>query len=188
VLITHKATVDGTCGGQKIPAKRWAASVYVRDGGKWKEPSTPKLRLSIQKRHPQRRLIRRKRLMRAILSRNIEMPHRRHAGGRKGRLGSLESARFQEDCGPDGQRYFIHQYFWGSPRYQGRCVEGLVGELLRCQKVSITDAAGTMLSPTVGILTHRRLRTAPATARGWTRLGHVGLRQARRCLEMDLWH
>jgi hypothetical protein len=35
-LITHKTTIDGTCGGQKIPAMSWTASVYVRDGGKWK--------------------------------------------------------------------------------------------------------------------------------------------------------
>jgi hypothetical protein len=35
-LITYKVTVDGTCGGQKIPANSWAAGVYVRDGGQWK--------------------------------------------------------------------------------------------------------------------------------------------------------
>jgi ketosteroid isomerase-like protein len=35
-LITHKTAVDGTCGGQKIPAMNWTASVYVRDGDKWK--------------------------------------------------------------------------------------------------------------------------------------------------------
>src|SRR5260370_18135308 len=35
-LITYKITVDGTCGGQEVPANSWAASAYVRDGGKWK--------------------------------------------------------------------------------------------------------------------------------------------------------
>ena len=38
-LITHKSTVDGTCGGQKVPAISMVASVYVRDvrdGAKWK--------------------------------------------------------------------------------------------------------------------------------------------------------
>jgi ketosteroid isomerase-like protein len=35
-LITHKTTVDGTCGGQQVSANSWAASVYVRDGAKWK--------------------------------------------------------------------------------------------------------------------------------------------------------
>jgi ketosteroid isomerase-like protein len=36
VLITHKTAIDGTCGGQKIPPMNWAASVYVRDGDEWK--------------------------------------------------------------------------------------------------------------------------------------------------------
>jgi hypothetical protein len=35
-LFTHKITVDGSCGGRKIPASSWAAGVYIRDGGKWK--------------------------------------------------------------------------------------------------------------------------------------------------------
>ncbi|MGH9947667.1 MAG: nuclear transport factor 2 family protein [Pyrinomonadaceae bacterium] len=35
-IITYKATVDGTCGGQKLPAATWAAGIYVRDGDKWK--------------------------------------------------------------------------------------------------------------------------------------------------------
>jgi hypothetical protein len=35
-LFTFKATVDGTCDGQKVPAISSAASVYVRDGAKWK--------------------------------------------------------------------------------------------------------------------------------------------------------
>jgi ketosteroid isomerase-like protein len=35
-LITYKTTVDGACGGKKIPVNSWAAGVYVRDGGQWK--------------------------------------------------------------------------------------------------------------------------------------------------------
>ena len=35
-LITYKITVDGTCGGQAVPANSWAASVYVRDADEWK--------------------------------------------------------------------------------------------------------------------------------------------------------
>ena len=35
-LFTHKITVNGTCGGQKTPANSWTAGVYVRDGNKWK--------------------------------------------------------------------------------------------------------------------------------------------------------
>jgi len=35
-LITHKVTIDGTCGGQKNAPASWAASVYVREGDRWK--------------------------------------------------------------------------------------------------------------------------------------------------------
>ncbi|PYT00984.1 MAG: hypothetical protein DMF63_04790 [Acidobacteria bacterium] len=35
-LITYKITMDGTCGGQKLPANSWGAGVYVREGDKWK--------------------------------------------------------------------------------------------------------------------------------------------------------
>jgi hypothetical protein len=34
-LLTYKATQDGTCGGQAIPASVWASSAYVKRGGKW---------------------------------------------------------------------------------------------------------------------------------------------------------
>src|SRR5439155_13277944 len=35
-LITYKATVNGTCGGQELPTNSRAASIYVRNDGKWK--------------------------------------------------------------------------------------------------------------------------------------------------------
>jgi hypothetical protein len=34
-LLTYKATQDATCGGTAAPAAVWAASLYVRRGGKW---------------------------------------------------------------------------------------------------------------------------------------------------------
>jgi hypothetical protein len=35
-LITHRTTVEGSCGGQRVPADSWGASIYVRDGANWK--------------------------------------------------------------------------------------------------------------------------------------------------------
>ncbi len=35
-FITYKTTIDGTCGGQKLPANSYAVGVYVREGDKWK--------------------------------------------------------------------------------------------------------------------------------------------------------
>jgi hypothetical protein len=35
-LITHKTTVDGRCNGQEVPPSSWVATVYVRDGDRWR--------------------------------------------------------------------------------------------------------------------------------------------------------
>ncbi len=35
VAVSYKATLDGTCGGQKLPAEQWAGGLYVRQNGKW---------------------------------------------------------------------------------------------------------------------------------------------------------
>jgi len=34
--LKQQLTVDGTCSGQQVPANSWVASIYVRDGDKWK--------------------------------------------------------------------------------------------------------------------------------------------------------
>ena len=34
-VITYKASEEGTCDGQALPAAVWASSVYVMRGGKW---------------------------------------------------------------------------------------------------------------------------------------------------------
>ncbi len=36
-LLRYRASVDGKCGGEKVPAIRWAASVFVREGYTWKK-------------------------------------------------------------------------------------------------------------------------------------------------------
>ena len=35
-VLTYKVTMDGTCGGQKLPAQQWAGGLYIREGGRWK--------------------------------------------------------------------------------------------------------------------------------------------------------
>jgi len=35
VVYSYSATVDATCGGQKVPDKVFAGSVYAKRGGKW---------------------------------------------------------------------------------------------------------------------------------------------------------
>ena len=36
-LMTYRASVDGACGGRKVPALTQAASVFVLDGNRWRE-------------------------------------------------------------------------------------------------------------------------------------------------------
>jgi|SRR5579863_5897735 len=38
VLMTYKASQDGTCGGTKIPPKVIASSIWQKKGGKWISP------------------------------------------------------------------------------------------------------------------------------------------------------
>jgi hypothetical protein len=35
-VITHKTTVDGSCGGNQLPHASWTATGYVREGTQWK--------------------------------------------------------------------------------------------------------------------------------------------------------
>ncbi|MFT3745925.1 MAG: nuclear transport factor 2 family protein [Pyrinomonadaceae bacterium] len=36
IVLTVKVTIDGTCGGQKLPSPMMSASLYVRNGDKWR--------------------------------------------------------------------------------------------------------------------------------------------------------
>ena len=38
VLMTYDAMQDATCGGQKVPGKVWASSIWQKKGGKWMSP------------------------------------------------------------------------------------------------------------------------------------------------------
>ena len=38
-ILTYMATQDTTCEGQKLPAKVFATSIYLRQGGKWRSTS-----------------------------------------------------------------------------------------------------------------------------------------------------
>jgi hypothetical protein len=35
-VITHKTTVDGSCGGNRLPNASWTATAYVLEGARWK--------------------------------------------------------------------------------------------------------------------------------------------------------
>ena len=149
-LVTHKTAVDGTCGGQKIPAMNWTASIYVRDGDKWKAifhaqsavvdpraagpiPERKQTPAKLTARDPETDAI-------LAVERDVWEAWREHDA--------------KNNRGPDGQEYLYSSIFLvhtSPPRPMPS--KDWSGAGCDVKSISLSDAAATMLSPTVGILT-----------------------------------
>jgi ketosteroid isomerase-like protein len=164
-LITYKATVDGTCGGQKIPANSWAAGVYVRDGGQWKaafhaqaavvNPEVPPVKPIYQD---------------GVRGDDTAKPTAPDAG--TGTLLAIEEAVWEAWKDHDAKRLsdlmaedisFIN-IFGTYLANKADALKNWSGTGCDVKSVGVTDAAATMLSPTVGVLTFRA--TADGTCFG----------------------
>ena len=164
-LITYKAAVDGTCGGQQIPTNSWVAGVYVRDGGQWKAAF-----------HAQDAVI------------NPELPpikpvYQNVAGGNAtakptapdpgtGTLLAMERDVWEAWKDHDAKRIsdlvaedisFIN-IFGIYLANKAEALKNWSGTGCDVNSVGVTDAAATMLSPEVGILTFKA--TADGTCFG----------------------
>ncbi len=155
-LITHKTTVDGTCGGEAVPDQSWVASVYVRDGDRWKAAFHAEAPVVDPNAAP-------------------ATPVGKQAAPAEG-----EAQPAPRD--PDADAMLIaERALWEAWRgHDAKTIEGLTtreisfinifgtyfankadalkdwtGTGCDVKSVSVTNAAGTMLSPTVGILTFR---------------------------------
>jgi ketosteroid isomerase-like protein len=148
-LITHKTAVDGTCGGQKIPAMNWTASVYVRDGDKWKAifhaqsaVVDPKATVPIpeRKQGPAKPTARDSQTD-AILAveRDVWEAWREHDAKK---IANLTAKNIS----------FIN-IFGTHLATKADALKDWSGAGCDVKSVSLTDAAATMFSPTVGILT-----------------------------------
>ena len=152
-LITYKTTVDGTCGGQKVPANSWAASIYVRDGSEWKGVF-----------HAESPIVDPTAAAKPVA--NMEAPK------------AHETKPAARDAGTDAM-LAVERTVWEAWRaHDGKKIAELTAKDISfinifgtyfatkadalkdwsaagcdVKRVSVTDAAGTMLSPTVGILT-----------------------------------
>jgi ketosteroid isomerase-like protein len=155
-LITHKATVDGTCGGQKVPANRWAASIYVREGGKWKGAFHAQAAIVDPKATPATPVD-----TRQVPNRDDAQPTHRDA--RTDAMLAVERAVWEAWRVHDAKKIadltardisFIN-IFGGYLANKSDALKDWSATYCDVKSVSITDAAGTMLSPTVGILTHK---------------------------------
>jgi ketosteroid isomerase-like protein len=164
-LITYKATVDGTCGGQKIPANSRVASVYVRDGGHWKAVFHAQDAVVNPELPP----------VRAIYQDGVREDDTAKLTAQDAPTGALlpiERAVWEAWKDHDAKRLsdlmaedisFINTF----GIYLANKAEGLKnwsGTGCDVKSVSVTDAAATMLSPKVGILTFKA--TADGTCFG----------------------
>jgi hypothetical protein len=155
-LLTYKKTVDGTCGGEKVPANSWAASAYVRDGDKWKGAFHAEAPVVDPKAAP------------AIPANKKEAP----------KEGEAKPA--DRDAGTDAM-LAVERTVWEAWRaHDAEKLDDLTAREISfinifgthfatkadalkdwtaagcdVKSVSVTDAVGTMLSPTVGILTFK---------------------------------
>jgi ketosteroid isomerase-like protein len=155
-LITYKATVDGTCGGQQLPTNSRAAAIYVRDDGKWKRAFharaaivDPKgtLAKSVDRQHalnednaqPTNRNARTDAML--AVERNVWEAWRAHDAKKLADLTARDIS-------------FIN-IFGVYLATKTDAMQDLSGTYCDVKSISLTDAAGTMLSPMVGILTFK---------------------------------
>jgi len=164
-LITHKTTVDGICGGQKVPANSWAAGVYVRDGDEWKGAFHAEAPVVDPKAAPAKPVDKKE-----APKEDEAKPADRDAG--TDAMLAVEKAVWEAWKAHDAKTLedltardisFINifgTYF----ATKADALKDWTGAGCDVKSVSVTDAAGTMLSPTVGILTFKG--TADGTCYG----------------------
>ncbi|HEY0800231.1 MAG TPA: nuclear transport factor 2 family protein [Steroidobacteraceae bacterium] len=153
-LITHKITVNGTCGGQKNPPSSWAAGVYVRDGNQWKAAFHAEAAVVNPAAPPVKPIVRK-----AASQESQTRPIDRDA--HTDDLLPLEKAVWEAWKDHDAKRLdgltatnlqFIN-IFGIHLATKAEALKNWSGEGCDVKTVGLSDAAATMLSPTVGILT-----------------------------------
>lgn len=164
-LITYKVTVDGTCGGQKLPANSWVASVYVRDNGNWKAAFHAQAPIVDPKAAPAKPAVEKE-----TLREDEVKPADRDAGTET--MLAVEKTlweawrvhnakKIEELTARDISFINIFGTYFAT---KAEALKDWTGPGCDVKSVSVTDAAGTMLSPTVGILTFKA--TADGTCYG----------------------
>jgi hypothetical protein len=153
-LITHKIIVNGICGGQKIPSGSWAAGVYVRDGNGWKAafhgeapivdpaaiPARPAAENAASQEHltkPIARDVHTDALL--LLEKTVWEAWKDHDAKK---IDGLTAMNMQ----------FVN-IFGIHLATKAEALKNWSGEGCDVKAVGLSDAAATMLSPTVGILT-----------------------------------
>jgi hypothetical protein len=155
-LITYKTTVDGTCGGQTLPAHSWAASAYVRDGDKWNGAFHAGAPVVDPKAAPTKPVDKKE-----VSKEGEAKPADRDAG--TDAMLAVERTVWEAWRAHDAKKLedltardisFIN-IFGTHFATKADALKDWTGTGCDVKSVSVTDAAGTMLSPTVGILTFK---------------------------------
>jgi hypothetical protein len=155
-LLTHKTTVDGTCNGQKLPVSSWVATVYVRDGDRWKAAFHAEAPIVDPKAAPAN----------PVDAKEIPQTDQGKSGNPDAGTGALLAlernvweAWRTHDTKRMGDQTASHISFiniFGT--YFANKTDALKdwsAPYCDVKSISFTDAVGTMLSPTVGILTFK---------------------------------
>jgi hypothetical protein len=150
-LITHKINVNGTCGTQD-PRPSWAATVYVRDGSRWKaafhaqaaivDPAAPLVKAVARKTgSKEKQTADRDAFTDALLPLEKAVWEAWKDRDAK-RMDALTATNMQ----------FIN-IFGIHLATKTEALKNWSGEGCDVKTISLTDAAATMISPTVGLLT-----------------------------------
>ncbi len=154
-LLTYKTTVDGTCGGQRLPAKSWAATIYARAGDTWKGAFHAEAPIVDPQATP---------AMPAVQKEAHEKHEAKPAApdAATDALVALEMALWEAWKEHDAKTIedltaeeisFIN-IFGTYLATKADAIKDWTGPGCDVNSVSVTDGVGTMLSPTVGILRH----------------------------------
>lgn len=154
-LLTYRTTVDATCGGQRVPSNTRAAGIYVREGNEWKgvfhaeapivdpkaAPATP---AGMKETGPmvEARAADRDDATAALMAaeKAIWEAWKDHDASRLGDLTADEIS-------------FINIFGVFYPT-KADVIRDWTGPGCDIESISVTDGVATMLSPTLGILTH----------------------------------
>jgi hypothetical protein len=165
VLITHKITVDGACDGQRLPADSWAAGVYIRDGDKWESAFHAEAPI-VDPKVAAARPVSQKDLHAAANAKSTDR------GARTDTMLAIEKNVWEAWREHDAKKLaeltardisFIN-IFGVYLANKTDALKNWSGTGCDVKTVGITDAEGTLLSPTVGILTFKA--TADGTCYG----------------------
>jgi Domain of unknown function (DUF4440) len=152
-LLTHKVTVDGVCGGDKVAPASWAATAYVRDGDQWKAAFHAEAAI-VDPRAPMK-------------------PAGRMAGGEANQMKSadrdastdalLEREKTVWDAWKDRDTRRMDALIAANVQFinifgihlatKAEALENWSGKGCDVKTVALTEPIATMLSPDVGILT-----------------------------------